>query len=59
VAESADLYQQSMALAKQAGTDGPLQSASNLNNLAVTMSDTARYAEAEAMHREVQVFAGP
>src|SRR6266403_1728806 len=53
VAESADLYQQSMALAKQAGMDGTRHSADSLNNLAVTMSDTARYSEAEAMHREV------
>src|SRR5882757_3324568 len=63
VDESARLYQQSMALAKQAGTDGPVQSANGLNNLAVAMSDTARYAEAEALHREVlatrQKEAGP
>jgi len=53
VDESASLYQQSMALAKQAGIDEPAQSANSLNNLAVAMSDTARYAEAEALHREV------
>jgi hypothetical protein len=40
-----------MDMAKQAGTHDPLQSANSLNNLAVAMSDTANYAEAEALHR--------
>src|SRR5258708_7424960 len=53
VDESASLYQQSMALAKQAGTDGPRRSPNNRNTLAVTMSDTSRHAQGAAKHREI------
>jgi hypothetical protein len=41
----------------------PLQSAISVDNLAVAMNDSARYAEAEALHRQVldtrQKEAGP